>query len=722
MPTTATRRPPIRRPELGAPLAPEPATWPRDAALLVALGLAAVGLAPITDQPGWTGPAGLVACWFAALARIATGRRAAQRADLSDRLVEAISPLLGSKQPDRRLARVTRWSRGWPGHPTRVQLRYAPGLDDSDPGWRAELVTMTNRRLLENYQITRHDRRRCRLLLVWSPIDEDSASTPATQARAERTVTELLGPTARVTEVEWSKDGTELVAIEVRHEAGAKLAAAGNRTRIERVVSTMLPGRWRAKWELIEDRVRFEVRPPLPRALPHPAPQVDDDNRFRLPIAVGEDGEIISWHLRGAAPHAIVVGKTGQGKTVVINGIVMEACYRGWRVWICDPKRVEFMGLRGWPNVQIVATSVEDQIAVIYHAWEEMEKRYALIESGHADEDDFEPLILVLDEYRDFVGAANEWYAGVKVRGMPAKNPVFEKVSSLARKGRTARIHVILGTQRPDAEFLGGEMRDNFATRISLGRLSPQGAMMMWEAAYIGVAVPRGIPGRGTAVAEDDRPVEVQAYWTPDPRRLRTEDHDNRAILNHLKPAQRTHPALQVEMPEEFLHPADDSEPMMWQAVRAAALVPSLEQPADPLEDLDQHDVAESPRTPAELLAMTTAATPAQPGPSAAGHDVARPRPHEDEADDVDDSLDDYGDLVDADARTLNAGDLILVDEDTNTWAVVEADPEPDLEDPDLLCIDWRADDDSAGTISVPEDSVISARRPIHLDDLEETA
>lgn len=35
--------------------------------------------------------------------------------------------------------------------------------------------------------------------------------------------------------------------------------------------------------------------------------------------------------------------------------------------------------------------------------------------------------------------------------------------------------------QRPDAEFLTGEVRDNFSARTSMGRLSPQGAMMMWE-------------------------------------------------------------------------------------------------------------------------------------------------------------------------------------------------------------------------------------------------
>ena len=42
-------------------------------------------------------------------------------------------------------------------------------------------------------------------------------------------------------------------------------------------------------------------------------------------------------------------------------------------------------------------------------------------------------------------------------QGRPAKPPTLAEVASLARKARTARIHLVLSTQRPDVEFLGGE-------------------------------------------------------------------------------------------------------------------------------------------------------------------------------------------------------------------------------------------------------------------------
>ena len=709
MTRTAPRRPTTRRPaEVPLPtlqMLPRPNSWLRDSTVCVAAGMCAFGAAPLTGHPDLAFP-GLMLGLSAGLARGAHGARAKSRGELADRLAEALAPQLGLRGPDRRAVKLDRWSRGWPGAPRRVHLRYAPGIDDTDPAWRSEIVKAASRRLLADYKLTGHDRRRCRIRLEWLPPTAEPA-IPVVQARAERTVLELLGPTAAVTKFSWS--GEALIAIDVRHEAGAKLASAQHRHRIERVVSTMLPGRWRALWKLEEDTVRFEVRPTLPALVEHPPAVVTPATLDRLPLAVGEDGEILEWNLRGQGPHLMVVGRTGTGKTVVINGVVMEAAARGIPVWICDPKRIEFMGLRRWPNVQVVATTVEHMVALIYRAWDEMERRYALVEAGQADEGDFTPLILVLDEYRDLVGMINEWYARIKVRGMPSRCSAFEKFTSLARRGRSARVHLILGTQRPDADILagggsgGGELRDNFATRISLGRLSPQGAQMMWDASYIGVTIPRGIPGRGTAVsAGDDRPMEVQSYWTPDPRRAaKVGTREDLAILSRLRPTTVKHPALQVQLPEELLHPSDDDgnplPALMWEAVMVAEFVPAME-PAE-----------EEPLSPADLLAGRPLNRLALPAPRLSERrQVAVEEPHL--VDDIDDDAD-YDPPADVRADQLREGDLVLVEEATALWAVVES-AERDVDEVNLVLVDWRSDSDEAGTLAVSDDELVSVRRP----------
>ncbi|MGB8386052.1 MAG: hypothetical protein WCG47_33260 [Dermatophilaceae bacterium] len=44
--------------------------------------------------------------------------------------------------------------------------------------------------------------------------------------------------------------------------------------------------------------------------------------------------------------------------TVCLVGIVAEVTCRGWPVWLGDPKRVEFIGLRDWPLEEVVAAGV----------------------------------------------------------------------------------------------------------------------------------------------------------------------------------------------------------------------------------------------------------------------------------------------------------------------------------------------------------------------------
>ena len=45
------------------------------------------------------------------------------------------------------------------------------------------------------------------------------------------------------------------------------------------------------------------------------------------------------------------------------------------------------------------------------------------IEAGEADEHSWDPLFVVLDEYRDFFGALRSWYARTKGKGAPTAAP-----------------------------------------------------------------------------------------------------------------------------------------------------------------------------------------------------------------------------------------------------------------------------------------------------------
>lgn len=264
--------------------------------------------------------------------------------------------------------------------------------------------------------------------------------------------------------------------------------------------------------------------------------------------------------------------------TNVIRGLAVDLAARGVPVMCGDPKRIELRGLRGWPNVQLVTTSIESIVAMIIHAWRLMEDRYEQIEKDESRVSDFELMVVIVDEYAELSTRINAWWARVKRPGQPSRCPIFEQFDSLVRLGRKAGIRVVVGMQRPDVKFFGetGEARDNFDARISVGRMEPDGSRMMWNSS-IGTTLP-GIPGRALASTDPDSGVrEMQVYYTPDPSEPANDDEQN--ILDSLRPPAAKWPQLELTIPEPEVD--DKGRPMVWESLEASTLEPVEEQDQD---------------------------------------------------------------------------------------------------------------------------------------------
>lgn len=603
------------------------------------------------------------------------GYRSDRRADVLDALLVALRPVTGAETT----LRVSKWSGRVPG---RLKIRYSPLAADDSPDWHGRVVEILQRRLTKAFTVSAHDQRRRLLVVSQSTTASDDTDEQEVENRARAIIPKLLG--AATLSVDVDADG-KLQEITAKHSAGVRVAADGYRLRVERAVSTMLPGRWKAYWNLTADQVTFRLRPTFPTIVPHPIEPLDAHNLYKLPAGIDEDGRPVRWDLTAGGPHLLVSGKTGKGKTVLINGLVMEATRRGWPVWVADPKRIEFLGLRSWHNVQLVATSVVDILVMLKCAHDLMEERYAQIEIG-TDESEFEPLIVVVDEYRNLTRQIDAWWAEVRAgtKGLPAKCPAYNWLPALAEKARSARIHLLVGTQRPDAAFLSEGLRDNFDTRFSLGPLSPQGALMMWEAPYLGVAVPRNARGRGTARLEDESIDEVQVYWTPDPRR--TSSDADLQILEELRPPRRTHPGLLVVLGDST--DLDGGELNAWQQVLEARLVPEGELPRDGVPT-----VITLPESPEVANSQPPAG------------DIPAPESDELAADA------EFGAETSIPASAVQAGDMVLVDEDLWHWATVE-DAQEDLVSEECICISWRDDDGDDGSLSLADSESVTVRRP----------
>jgi hypothetical protein len=304
-----------------------------------------------------------------------------------------------------------------------------------------------------------------------------------------------------------------------------------NRAKITAHVSMQLygsPDKLAAVWDVARDRVLFRRRREFPALIPH---RIIDTtalygDQVVLPFAEDEDGQVVVYPLsKTALPHGLVIGKTGGGKTVLLVTLAIEAARQGVLVWGCDPKRIELMGLRGWPNVERVATRIPAIVKTIQDFHGEMLRRYEKIETGQNRPSDFRRILLILDEYYVFVKLLADWWLGPnspRTKEDSKVHPVIGMIGEIAAMSRSAGMHMVIGVQRPDAAWFDAGARDNFGFRVSLGPLDHDAARMLWGDYNTGTDVP-AVQGLCTATAPGG-PVRAKCHWTPNPADMLTGD------------------------------------------------------------------------------------------------------------------------------------------------------------------------------------------------------
>ena len=130
----------------------------------------------------------------------------------------------------------------------------------------------------------------------------------------------------------------------------------------------------------------------------------------------------------------------------------------------------------------------------------------------------FGPVLLVVDEAADLL-ATTKGKSGEDRLRAALQHKAGELIAELARKGRSAAIHLIVAIQRPETAQLGdqgGAMRNNLIARLALGNLDADGLRMLGVSSTDPVALALdGTPGRAICVgfAGDPRPSVCQVAW-----------------------------------------------------------------------------------------------------------------------------------------------------------------------------------------------------------------
>ena len=202
-------------------------------------------------------------------------------------------------------------------------------------------------------------------------------------------------------------------------------------------------------------------------------PQCANGNQ-ELVIGVREEDSGLQYlSPRTNAPHTLIAGSTGSGKSVLMQNIILGIAATNTpeqaKIVLIDPKLgVDYFAFDGLPHLK--GGIIEDQETAISQLTElvaEMQRRYAVLKQNKvpnifelnkkANATEYLPFLWVIhDEFADWM--MTEEY----------RDAVTDIVGRLGAKARAAGIALVFAAQRPDANVMPMQLRSNLGNRLIL--------------------------------------------------------------------------------------------------------------------------------------------------------------------------------------------------------------------------------------------------------------
>lgn len=195
-----------------------------------------------------------------------------------------------------------------------------------------------------------------------------------------------------------------------------------------------------------------------------------------LELGVSVTGEARAIDL-AKAPHLLIAGQTGSGKSVCINSIICSLLrnvpLNDFDLMLVDPKGVELNDYRFVPNCINKKILVEPNESLDGLRWlcKEMDRRYAILTKyGHRNLQSYNDWVSKQPVGRDcvekmrYVVCVVDEFADLM---MTAGTELTAIVQRLAQKSRAVGIHLILATQRPSVKVVTGDLKANLPCRIA---------------------------------------------------------------------------------------------------------------------------------------------------------------------------------------------------------------------------------------------------------------
>lgn len=204
-------------------------------------------------------------------------------------------------------------------------------------------------------------------------------------------------------------------------------------------------------------------------------PKKLDGSKLLAPLGLDIMGNIQYFEIN-KAPHMLIAGATGSGKSVCINNIITSILMRAKpnevKMILVDPKKVELNCYEGVPHLmRPVVTDPKKASVALQKVCSIMEDRYEMfansgtrnitsyneyVEKNKSRKTELEKLpyiLVIIDELADLM--------------MVASKEVEESIMRITQLARAAGIHLIVATQRPSTDVITGLIKSNIPTRIS---------------------------------------------------------------------------------------------------------------------------------------------------------------------------------------------------------------------------------------------------------------
>ena len=177
------------------------------------------------------------------------------------------------------------------------------------------------------------------------------------------------------------------------------------------------------------------------------------------------------------APHMLIAGTTGSGKTIFLYSIIVSLLHKlssdELELLIVDPKQTDFHFFEGLPHLRggKVLTNADEAIAALetINAIDKQERTNLIRAANSRDIDSYNSknpekkmkrLVVIIDEYADLVQAA-------ELQGKEVRKNFESNLCMLAQRVRNLGIHLVIATQQPRATIVTSSLKAVLPFRVS---------------------------------------------------------------------------------------------------------------------------------------------------------------------------------------------------------------------------------------------------------------